>query len=97
MKFLCINMNLTLVKDCKDSSIIFPAVSVSGFCDLSITNNKIRLSLDFISYHAELYAAKPISLLYKNGNNRKIFNVLIFFITAFLIKYNKLLFINILW
>lgn len=54
---------LTLVKDSKERSIIFPTVSVNCFCDLNIINNKTRLSLDFKSYQAELYAAMPISLL----------------------------------
>lgn len=67
--------NLTPVKVCKDKSVIFPAVSVRVFCDLNMRSIRIRLSLSFILYHGELYVAKPISLLYKDGNDREIFNV----------------------
>lgn len=70
MKDICIT--LTLVKDSKERFIIFPTVSVNCFCDLNIINNKTRLSLDFKSYHAELYAAMPISLLYKDNINEEI-------------------------
>jgi hypothetical protein len=52
-----LRVNLTLVKDSKDRSIIFPIVSVKCFCALNIMNINIRLFSDFNSYHAELYAA----------------------------------------
>lgn len=81
-------MNLTLVKDSKERSIIFPTVSVNCFCALSITNIKLRLFSGFKSYHAESYAAVPIALLYRN-KNKKIKRLLRFvyvtFVSVFLI------------
>lgn len=64
-------VHLTPVKDSKERSIILPAVSLSCFCDLKITNNKRRLSLIFISYHAELYTAFPTALLYEQKKSNK--------------------------
>jgi len=48
------SLKLTLVKACKERSIIFPTVSVNCFCDLNIINNRRRLSVDFKSYHLQL-------------------------------------------
>jgi len=70
MFFSLIITCLTFVKYSKDNTAILPAVSFNCLCDLKIINNKTRLSLAFISYQAELYAAFPIALLYKNGNNK---------------------------
>jgi len=60
-------MYLTFVKLSKESVIILPAVNDSSFCDLKMINMKFRLSLVSMSYHAELYAAFPIALLYKEA------------------------------
>jgi len=57
-------LNLILAKDSMMRFIILPAVSSNCFYDyLNIMNNKMRLSLAFILYQAELYATNSISLL----------------------------------
>lgn len=62
-KFSLCNKNLTLVNPSRVKSTTFPAVIVNRFCDLSITNNKIRLSVGGMSYQSESYTASPIDLL----------------------------------
>lgn len=63
--FHIIHIILTLAKYSKERFVNFPTVSVSCFCDLNIMNNKIRVSSGFKLYHAALYAAIPIALLYQ--------------------------------
>jgi len=47
-------------------------VNDSSFCDLKMINMKFRLSLISVSYHAELYAAFPIALLYEEEHDKKL-------------------------
>jgi len=61
-------LNLTLVNRSKERSTIFPLVIVNLFCDLTMRNNTVRLSLAGKSYQRESYAAFPIILLWKRKN-----------------------------
>lgn len=58
--------SLTLAKHCSERSVSFPTVSVNCFCDLNITNNRMRQCFGCMSYQATLYAACPIALLCKD-------------------------------
>jgi len=68
---LCHIIYLTFVKLSKERVIILPAVNDSSFCDLKMINMKLRLCLISMSYHAELYAAFPIALLYEEEHDKR--------------------------
>lgn len=61
IRYVC----LTFVNPSRVKSTTLPAVIVSRFWHLTIMKNKMRLSLDGMSYQSESYTASPIDLLWR--------------------------------